>query len=84
MSACRAPTLIASPTLHPSVPTRTPVAARRWAHFDGSCQRAPSLRDRAPIAHQRAVAADSIVVIVAVITARGISPAQIPIAPRRS
>ena len=36
------------------------------------------------LAHRHAIAVDSIVVIVAVITARGIPPAQIPIAQRRS
>jgi len=47
-------------------------------------KRQPSRRGRAAIAQRHAIAVDSIVVIVAVITARGIPPAQIPIARRRS
>jgi hypothetical protein len=84
MSAGRSPTLIASPALHPSVPTRALVAARRAEHRHGPLQRRPSRRDRAVIAHWHAIAVDSIVTIVAVITACGIPHAQIPIAQRRS
>jgi len=36
------------------------------------------------MAHRRAIAGNSIVVLVAVLAARGIPPAQIPIAQRRS
>jgi hypothetical protein len=43
-----------------------------------------SRRDRAATAHWRAIADDSIVTIVAVITARDTLLAQIPIAQRRS
>ena len=84
MSAGRSPTVIASPALYPSVPTRTPVAARRSAHPNDPLQRQPSRCDRAALAHWHAIAVDSVVVIVAVITARGLPHAQIPIAQRRS
>jgi len=81
VSACRSPPPIASPALHQSVPTRTPVAACRLAHFDGSCQRAPRLRYRAPIAHQRAITVEF---IAAIVIERCIAAAQIPIAQHRS
>jgi hypothetical protein len=84
MSAGRSPTVIASPALYPFVPTRTPVVARRSGHPNDPLQRHPSRCDRAALAHWHAIAVDSVVVIVAVITARGIPPAQIPIAQRRS
>ncbi len=84
MSMGRSATLIASPALHPSVPTRTPVAARRSGHPNDPLQRQPRRCDRAALAHGHAIAVDSIVVIGAVITSRGIPRAQIPIAQRRS
>jgi hypothetical protein len=84
MSAGRSPTVIASPALHPSVPTRTPVAARRSVHPKDLLQRQPSRCDRAALAHRHALAVGFLVVIGAVITARGIPPAQIPIARRGS
>jgi hypothetical protein len=84
MSAGRSPTSIASPALHPSVPTRTPAAGRRSGHPNDPLQRQPGRCDRAALAHGHAIAVGSVVVIGAVITARGIPPAQIPIAQRRS
>lgn len=83
MSARRLPTSIASPALHPSVPARTPVAARRSAHPNDPLQRYLSRCDRAAMAYRHAIVVDSIVVIVAVITACEPVPAQIPIAQRR-
>jgi hypothetical protein len=60
------------------------VAARRSDHRNDTLQRQPSSCDRASLAHGQAIADDSIVVLVAVTTARTIPPAQIAIAQRRS
>jgi hypothetical protein len=72
MSTGRSPTVIASPALHPSVPTRTPVAACRAAHLSDPEQRQPDRCDRAALAPWHAIADDCIVVLVAVLTARDI------------
>jgi len=84
VSARRSSPPFASPALHNSGPTRTPVAARRAELRNGPIQHHPSRCDHAARAPWHAIAVDSIVVLVAVLTARAIPPAQIPIAQRRS
>jgi hypothetical protein len=84
MSTGHSPTVIASPALHPSVPTRTPVATRRSGHPNDPLQRQPSRCNHAALAHGHALEFGSVVVIRAVITARGMPRPQIPIARRRS
>jgi hypothetical protein len=84
MSARRSPTSIASSVLHPSAPTRTPVAGRRKARPNDTRPRQPGVRYRAGTALQRAITVESIVGIAAILTARHTAAAQIPIAQRRS
>jgi hypothetical protein len=66
------------------MPARTPVAAHRSTHPNDPQQPHTRRCDRTALAHWHAIAVDAIVVLVAVLTARAIPPAQIPIAQRRS
>jgi len=84
MSACRAPPPIASSALHPSVPTRTPVAARCAAHLNDARQQQTSIRDCADIALQRPITVESFGASVAIVIALRIAAAQIPIDQPRS